>query len=66
MLAICIGSLIGFACIFNKLRLAIAVIKTAAIFLKDEFLIIFLPPVTSVLVVILWIWWLLTAVFVYS
>jgi solute carrier family 44 (choline transporter-like protein), member 2/4/5 len=61
MLAICAASFIGFLCIYNKLRLAVAIIKTAAIFVKDEFLIILVPPVSAVFLFGLWIWWIITA-----
>lgn len=36
-------TLIALACIWTKLKLAIAVIKTAAICVKDHFLLIFVP-----------------------
>lgn len=54
-------AIIGFICIFNKLRLAVAVIKTAAIFVRDEFLIILVPPVSAIFTFGLWIWWIFTA-----
>ena len=66
MLAIIAGCIIGFLCMFNKIRLAIAIIKTAAVFLKDQFLIVLVPPATAVFVSALWVWWLLTAVFIYA
>lgn len=66
LIAIFVLSLVGLACIFNKIRLAIAIIKTAAIFVRDQFLVILVPPVITVFVAGLWFWWILTAVFVYS
>lgn len=59
-------SIIGLGCIFNKLRLAIAIIKTAAVFVKDEFLVILVPPVTALFVAALWFWWVYTALYVYA
>jgi hypothetical protein len=62
MIGIIAASVIGFLCIFNKLRLAVAIIKTAAVFIKDEFLIILVPPVSAIFLFALWIWWIFTAV----
>jgi len=63
MCGIVAASIIGFLCIFNKIRLAIAIIKTAAIFIKDEFLIILSPPIASIFLAGLYLWWIFTAMF---
>jgi hypothetical protein len=63
MLGVLGVSVFGFLCIFNKLRLAVAIIKTAALFIKDEFLIILVPPVSAIFVFALWIWWIFTAMY---
>ena len=59
-------SLIGFFCIYNKIRLAIAIIKTAAIFIRDTFSIILVPPVISIGTGALWAGWIYTAIYLYS
>lgn len=56
-------SLIGLFCILDKIRLAIAVIKTAALFVRDEFEIILVPPVIAVCVGVLWVWWIISVVY---
>jgi hypothetical protein len=66
MIAIEVVLFLIFVCWFGKIRLAIAIIKTAAVFLKDEFLIILVPPVSAIFVAALWVWWLLTAIYIYA
>jgi hypothetical protein len=53
----------AFICMFNKIRLAIAVIKTATLFVRDNFLIILVPPVIAIVLLILWIWWIISVVY---
>jgi hypothetical protein len=48
----------------SKIKLAIAIIKTAAIFVRDNFLIILVPPVIAIYVGILWIWWIISAMYI--
>ncbi|CAD8110212.1 unnamed protein product [Paramecium sonneborni] len=66
MYGICAFAVIGLICIFNKIRLAIAVIKTAAMCVKDHFLLIFVPQVTAIVLAGLWFWWIYTASYVYA
>lgn len=54
-------SLIGFFCMFEKIKLAIAVIKSAALFVRDNFLIILVPIAITIWVGLLWFWWIITA-----
>lgn len=49
---------------FNKIRLAIAVIKTATLFVKDNFSIILVPPVIAVALAILWVWWIISVIYI--
>lgn len=50
----------GLFCVLDKIKLAIAVIKTAALFVRDEFEIILVPPIIAVAVGILWVWWIIS------
>jgi choline transporter-like protein 2/4/5 len=59
-------SFFGFLCVFSKIKLAVAIIKTASIFVKDEILITLLPIFTALFTIGLWIWWIITAVYIYS
>ena len=59
-------SLFGLFCMYHKIRLAIAVIKTAAIFVRDNFLILYVPIVFSVILGLFWLWWIASAVYVVS
>jgi hypothetical protein len=43
--------------------MAIAIIKTAALFVNDNFLIVGVPPVIAIWVGILWIWWIISAMY---
>ncbi|KAM3134855.1 hypothetical protein pb186bvf_013024 [Paramecium bursaria] len=61
MYALIVLSMIALGCIFRKLQLAVAVIKTAALCVKDNFLLILVPPITSIFVAALWFWWIYTA-----
>ena len=51
---------------YSKIKLAVAIIKTASIFVKDEILITLLPIFTALFTIGLWIWWIITAVYIYS
>ena len=58
--------LIVFLCMFRNIKLAIAIIKTAAICVKDNILIMAVPPVFVVLVAIFWVLWIYGAIYLYS
>jgi choline transporter-like protein 2/4/5 len=49
---------------FNKIRLAIAVIKTATLFVRDNFSIIFLPIVLALIMGAIWVWWIISILYV--
>ncbi|KAL4485826.1 hypothetical protein ABPG72_012366 [Tetrahymena utriculariae] len=58
--------LIVFLCLFNRIRLAIAIIKSAALFVaevKSSFLV---PPVVTIFCMLFTAWWVVAFVFVYS
>lgn len=44
----------------EKIRLAIAIVKTAAVFVKDEYEIIIIPPIIAIFTAILWVWWIIS------
>lgn len=63
ILAIC---LIGFFCMFDKIRLAIAIIKTATVYVRDVPLALLVPPVFTILNALFWLAWLYGVVYLYS
>lgn len=66
ILAIWLISLIALFCLWNNIRLAIAVIKTATVFMKDVWSALLVPPVIAIIAVAWWIIWVIFFVFVYS
>jgi len=63
ILGLCI---IGFLCMFNKIRLAIAIIKTATIFVGDVPLVMLVPPIFTIFTAIFWTFWIFGAVYLYA
>lgn len=59
-------SLIIICCNFRNIQIAIAVIKTAAIAIKDMPLMLLVPPIFTIVIGIWWLWWLYSFVFLYS
>lgn len=57
-------SFIIFLCIFNKIRLAIGIIKTATLYVADNFSVMLLPPIMAIVLAILWVWWIFSVVYV--
>lgn len=57
-------SVIIFLCIFNKIRLAIGIIKTATKYVNDNFSVMLVPPITAILIGILWVWWIISVIYV--
>jgi len=49
---------------FNKIRLAIAIIKTATLFVKDNFSIIGVPPVFGLFIAVFFVWWIISVVYI--
>lgn len=58
--------LIIFLCIFRKIQQAIAIIKSAALFVAEVKSVFFVPPIISLLNMIFIAWWIITFVYVYS
>lgn len=63
---ICGLSAIGVLCYFNKIRLAIAIIKTATLYIIDVPLTLLVPPIFSVFVACWWVFWIIAMVYLYS
>lgn len=63
ILGICI---IGFLCMFDKIRLAIAIIKTATLYVRDVPLCMLVPPIATIINAIYWCVWLFGLVYIYS
>eukprot|EP00744_Colponema_vietnamica_P000742 GILI01001290.1.p1 GENE.GILI01001290.1~~GILI01001290.1.p1 ORF type:complete len:606 (+),score=184.83 GILI01001290.1:72-1889(+) len=51
---------------FKRIRIAIAIMKTAAVFVKDCWSVIFIPPVLFIITAALYVWWIITALYIYS
>lgn len=51
---------------WNNIRLAIAIIKTATVFMVETPMVLIVPPVMAVLNIIWWLLWVLAFVHVYS
>lgn len=58
--------LIGLFCMFNNIRLAIAIIKTSSDFMRDVWTSLLIPPVLAVITIIWWLAWVYGFVFVYA
>lgn len=56
-------SFIGLFCIWNSITLAIAVIKSAAVFMGDTPLILLLPPCITLFILFYWALWIVIFVF---
>lgn len=61
-----IGSFIVFLCQYENIKLAIAIIKSAASFTGDVKSVFFVPPVFVVLTCLFWAYWLVIFIFLYS
>lgn len=69
MIGICIIgrlSLLGLLCHFNRIRMAIAIIKTAALFIIEIPFIMLVPPVFTFLVTGYWRLWIMSFIYIYS
>jgi succinate dehydrogenase/fumarate reductase cytochrome b subunit len=55
-------SVIAFICIFNKIRLAIGIIKTATLYVRDNFSVMIVPPVIGIILGGFWVWWIVSVV----
>lgn len=53
-------------CMYHKIRVALGVIKTAAQFIRKEFLILFFPLFVAAALVGFYIFWVWAAVYIYS
>lgn len=55
-----------FVCLYHKIRVAIGVIKTAAQFIRKELSIVFFPLVVAVMLISFYVYWVWSAVYIYS
>mmetsp|Transcript_28845 Transcript_28845/g.51375 ORF Transcript_28845/g.51375 Transcript_28845/m.51375 type:complete len:642 (-) Transcript_28845:138-2063(-) len=53
-------------CMCNRIRLAIAIMKTGTIYIKDVWHILFVPPVFFIVTLGIYIYWILACLFIYS
>jgi len=60
------GFLIGFFFMFGNIKLAIAIIKTAADCVKDNMLMMVVPPVMSIFVFAFWGAWVIGIIYMWS
>lgn len=59
-------SFVGFLCMFRNIRLAIAIVKCAADCIKDNLMMMGVPPFIGILVLILWGLWIFGIMYIYS
>jgi len=57
---------IGFLCLFKNIKLAIAIIKCAADCIKDNMMMLIVPPLMSVFVLVFWGIWIYGLVYLWS
>jgi hypothetical protein len=66
MIVIGVLSFFGLLCYFNRIRMAIAVIKSAALFVMEVPSIMLVPPVFTVLVMGYWGLWIIAFFYIYA
>ena len=59
-------SVIAFFILFNKIRLAIAIIKSASVFLIDEPYSLLVPPIFAIITILYWAFWIVSFAYIYS
>eukprot|EP00828_Plagiopyla_frontata_P009593 TRINITY_DN1495_c0_g1_i2.p1 TRINITY_DN1495_c0_g1~~TRINITY_DN1495_c0_g1_i2.p1 ORF type:complete len:641 (+),score=63.83 TRINITY_DN1495_c0_g1_i2:43-1923(+) len=59
-------SLLIFCCYYHKIRLAIAVLKTATAYVADVKTTLLIPPLNVIAVMIFWAWWVVGFLFIYT
>lgn len=66
MIAIAGLSLFSFICYFQRIRMAIAVVKSAAVFVVETPSVILVPPIFIVITMGFWALWIVSFIYVYS
>lgn len=66
LIAVFILSIVAFICYFNRIRLAIAVIKTASLYVMEVPFSLMVPPFIAIFLVIFWLLWIYSFIYVYS
>lgn len=59
-------SLVLICCFFNRINLAVAVLKAAADYLEDEKMVLLVPPVFFVLSLGYYIFWIFVAIYIFA
>mmetsp|Transcript_123575 Transcript_123575/g.174184 ORF Transcript_123575/g.174184 Transcript_123575/m.174184 type:complete len:146 (-) Transcript_123575:109-546(-) len=59
-------SIILIFCFRNKIRLAIAIIKTATLYVKDVPTSFLVPPLFTIALICWWVFWIFSFVYVYA
>jgi len=58
--------LIVVLCSYKKIKLVIAILKTAAVFMGDTPLILILPPVFAIITLLFWLFWMFAITYLYA
>lgn len=53
-------------CAFNRIRIAVAIVKTASLFINDVKSVLLVPPFFILLFAFFWAFWISAALFLYS
>lgn len=59
-------SILALLCYFSRIRMAIAIIKTAALFVMEVPTVMFVPPVFTIIVMGFWALWITSFFYIYS
>lgn len=66
MIVVAAISVLGLICYFNRIRMAIAIIKTAAMFVMETPTVMLVPPTISIILMGFWALWIVALVYLYS
>jgi len=59
-------TILAVLCLFSRIRLAIAIMKAASDYVRSTFSILFLPPVTVLILVCFYVYWGIAAIYLVS
>ena len=59
-------SVLAFIIYFNRIRLAIAVIKSASLFIIKVPFSLLVPPIFAIITLAFWVIWIISFIYVYS
>ena len=66
MMGVLVVSTVILICVFNQLRLVVAILETAADFVEEVTSALWVPPVIFIVMTIFYAFWLVVAVYLYS